>query len=116
MATTPEFADQICRQIGRYHPIRSRKMFGGIGIFSEESGNMFALISSDDNVYMKVDQTNRAEYEQTGAAQFHRMPYFQLDEAIINEDDERLRILVQQSAEVAARAPAKKKKSKKKQL
>ena len=113
MPTTPEFAEQVCGQIGRYHPIHSRKMFGGIGIFSEESGNMFALISSDDVVYMKVDDTNRAEYDQMGAAQFHRMPYFQLGQSILEEDDEQLRILVEKSADVAARAPAKKKKKKK---
>ncbi|MEM8861321.1 MAG: TfoX/Sxy family protein [Chloroflexota bacterium] len=114
MATTPEFAEQVCGQIGRYHPIRSRKMFGGVGIFSEESGNMFALISSDDVVYMKVDNTNRAEYEQMGAAQFHRMPYFELGGLILVEDDEQLRTLVEMSVGVAARAPAKKKKKKKK--
>ena len=113
MATTPEFAKEVCTQIGRFHPIHSRKMFGGVGIFSEESGNMFVLISSDDIVYMKVDDTNRADYEQVNASRFHRMPYFQLPESILNDNEGELRGWVIKSADVASRAPAKKKKKKK---
>lgn len=113
MATTPELAEEVCTLIGRFHPIRSKKMFGGVGIFSEESGNMFALISSDDVVYFKVDDTNRAEYEVVNAARFHRMPYFQLPDSILNDDAGDLRDWVLKSADVASRAPAKKKKKKK---
>ena len=112
MATTPEVAAEVCRQIGRFHPIHHRKMFGGVGIFSEESGNMFALISSDDVVYFKVDDTNRAEYEAAGAAQFHRMPYFQIPDDVLNDEKGELRAWVIKSADIAARAPAKKKKKK----
>jgi TfoX/Sxy family transcriptional regulator of competence genes len=113
MSTTPEFAKQVCARLGRYHPIRSKNMFGGVGIFSEESGNMFAMISSDDIIYMKVDDTNRAVYEQVDALQFHRMPYFQLPESILDDDEGELRDWVLKSADVASRAPAKKKKKKK---
>ncbi|MFK7805443.1 MAG: TfoX/Sxy family protein [Anaerolineae bacterium] len=113
MATTPALAEEICTLIGRFHPIRSRKMFGGVGIFSEESGNMFVLISSDDVVYFKVDDTNRAEYEKVDAARFHRMPYFKPPDSVLNDDNGELRDWVLKSADIASRAPAKKKKKKK---
>lgn len=112
MATSPELAEEICALIGRYHPLRPKKMFGGVGIFSEESGNMFAIISSDNILYFKVDDTNRADYEQVEAEQFHRMPYFQLPESLLNDDEGELRDWVIKSAAVAGRTLAKKKKKK----
>ncbi len=112
MATTPEYAAEVAEMIGRFHPINTKKMFGGVGIFSAESGNMFALITSEDLLHFKVDDSNRADYEAAGSEQFATMPYFMLPEGIL-EDESELGEWVRKSAEIAARQPPKKKRKKK---
>lgn len=66
--------------------VNGRKMFGGYGLFIEDA--MFALVSGDNVIHFKVDDSNRAKYEATGAAQFHNMPYYQLPNAISQNDDD----------------------------
>ena len=66
--------------------VNGRKMFGGYGIFIEDA--MFALVSSDNVIHFKVDDTNRAKYEAAGAAQFHNMPYYQLRATVFQNDDD----------------------------
>jgi DNA transformation protein len=51
-----------------------RKMFGGIGIFDD--GTMFALITSDDELFFRVDDRTRPGFEAAGSGQFMSMPYF----------------------------------------
>lgn len=111
MATTPEYAAEVAEKIGRFHPLNTRKMFGGVGIFSAESGNIFALITSQDVLHFKVDDTNRADYEAAGSEQFMKMPYFTLPEGVLDDESE-LGEWVRKSAEIAARAPKKKRKKK----
>jgi TfoX/Sxy family transcriptional regulator of competence genes len=112
MATTPEYAAEVSEQIGRFHPIHTKKMFGGVGIFSAESGNMFALITADDILHFKVDDSNRADYEAVESAQFFSMPYFMLPEGVL-EDETALGTWVRKSADIAARTPPKKPRKKK---
>ncbi|WP_420628581.1 TfoX/Sxy family protein [Candidatus Leptofilum sp.] len=66
--------------------VNGRKMFGGYGIFIE--GAMFALVSSDNVIHFKVGGSNRAKYEAAGASQFHKMPYYQLPDAVYQNDDD----------------------------
>ena len=47
--------------------VTARKMFGGAGLYY--NGLMFALIA-DDIVYLKVDDSNRADYEELGFEPF----------------------------------------------
>ena len=62
-----------------------RAMFGGYGIF--ESGDMFVLISRDDRIYFKVDDSNRADYEAAGAEQFKPMPYYEVPEEVLADEE-----------------------------
>jgi DNA transformation protein len=48
-------------------PIVPRRMFGGTGLFRH--GLMFALIARDE-LFLKVNDTNRADYEAEGEAPF----------------------------------------------
>lgn len=109
MATSQEYTDHVMELLGRFHPVTYRKMFGGIGIYSAESGNILAIISSGDELFFKVDEVNRGDYEAIEAEQFHRMPYF-MPPADVLENDAELQMWLQKSVEVAARAPVKKKK------
>ena len=47
--------------------VRSRAMFGGHGIYKDE---IFFAIVVDDELYFKVDESNRADYEKTGSEPF----------------------------------------------
>ena len=67
--------------------IKYKKMFGGYGVF--ESGAMFALVTSEGSVYLKVVESNRARFEAMGAIKHGRMPYYQIPKQIM-EDDARL--------------------------
>jgi DNA transformation protein len=48
-------------------PVRIRKMFGGHGIYVGE--RMFALEASGE-IYVKVDETNRPQFEAAGSRRF----------------------------------------------
>ncbi len=48
-------------------PVRSRRMFGGYGIYHGET--MFGLIA-DDVLYLKVDDSCRAAFEDAGSTAF----------------------------------------------
>ncbi len=65
--------------------VTTRAMFGGHGIF--ESGDMFVLISRDDRIYFKVDDTNRADYDSAGSEQFKPMPYYEVPEEVLADEE-----------------------------
>ncbi len=48
-------------------PVSARPMFGGVGLF--HGGMMFGLIARDE-LFLKVGDTNRPEYEAAGEAPF----------------------------------------------
>ena len=112
MAASDAVANKATMLINRYHPVTSRKMFGGVGVFSAESGNMLALISSKDILHFKVDDSNRSDYTDADMPQFKHMPYYKVPETVLG-DPEQLREWVVKSAEVAARKKPNKKKKKK---
>lgn len=109
MATSPEYRQFVLDLLSPLHPIRTRNMFGGVGIFDDDQ--MFAMITSDDRLYFKVDDTNQADYESAGMTRFHRMPYFELPPDIV-EDTAQLKVWLDKSVDVARRSPKKKKKKK----
>lgn len=82
--------------------ITSRAMFGGYGLYKD--GIIFGIIV-DDELYFKVDDTNRKEYESFGSSPFTyegknrkkiTMSYWKIPEEII-EDRERVSALAIQS-------------------
>lgn len=84
--------------------VHDRKMFGGLGIYSETW--FFALITSDNVLYFKVDDSNRAAYEARGMAQFQRMPYFRVPDEVL-ADVEQLKGWAETAVSVAKRAKKK---------
>jgi DNA transformation protein len=48
-------------------PVSARRMFGGVGLF--HSGMMFGLIANEE-LFLKVGDTNRPAYEAAGEAPF----------------------------------------------
>ncbi len=62
-----EFADWVVDLLQGMGPVRSKRMFGGFGIFLDDL--MFGLIA-DNELYLKVDDENRAEFEELGLSPF----------------------------------------------
>lgn len=77
-----DYAMELLEPVG---DVTARAMFGGHGIF--ESGDMFVLISRDDRIYFKVDDTNRADYEAAGSEQFKPMPYYEVPEEVLADEE-----------------------------
>jgi DNA transformation protein and related proteins len=67
MPADSEFVGFVVESLRQLGPVGARRMFGGHGIFM--NGLMFALIA-DDQLYLKVDDGNRAAYEAEGLQPF----------------------------------------------
>ncbi len=71
--------------------ITAKSMFGGFGLY--QHGRIFAIIS-DDIIYMKVNETNRSQYERYGSKPFTytakgkivSLSYWQLPDEILSDE------------------------------
>jgi DNA transformation protein and related proteins len=112
MAVTPAYREFVLEQLGRVAPVTSRAMFGGVGVYS--NGFFFALMD-DDTLYLKVDDTNRPDFEAAGMGPFRpfegggAMQYYEL-RADLLEDAEQLRPWIDKAIDVARRSRKGKKK------
>jgi DNA transformation protein len=105
MAVNESFRSFVLDQLSRVATrIRSRSMFGGVGIFS---GDLFFALIDGDTLYLKVDDSNRGDFEARGLGPFRpfgddgeTMQYYQVDEGIL-EDVNELRPWVDKSVGVA---------------
>src|SRR5438477_12201809 len=80
MKVTGGFRSFALEQLGGVPRLHDRAMFGGVGLYSDDV--FFGLIAADV-LYLKVDDTNRRDYEAAGAGPFHpyadrsmTMPYY----------------------------------------
>jgi DNA transformation protein and related proteins len=97
MAVDEEFKDAVMDLLLPLGDVTEKKMFGGYGIF--ESGAMFALMSGRA-VYFKVDDSNRAQYEEMGSGKYGSMPYYRVPDEVL-EDEPKLHRLVEESVALA---------------
>jgi DNA transformation protein len=65
-----EYLGYVLEQLADIGRLTSRRMFGGAGIYC---GELFFALLFRDQLYFKVDDSNRAEYEQRRMEQFR--PY-----------------------------------------
>ena len=118
MSVSDGYRTYIIEQLAALPALSTRRMFGGIGIYSDAL--FFALID-DDVLFFKVDDANRDDYVSRGMKAFMPFPgqpslgYFQVPADVIEEAEELTR-WARRSVEVAQRKqkPAPKKKPKKK--
>lgn len=96
-----------------------RSMFGGLGVFRD--GVMFALVSTNDALYFRVDDGNRAAFEAEDSEPFvysgkgkpMTMSYWRAPERLFDDDDEFRRwseAAIAAAHRVAALKPPKKRK------
>jgi DNA transformation protein and related proteins len=105
MAVKSSFQILVLDQLSRAIPgIRSRAMFGGVGIYA---GELFFALIADDTLYFKVDASTRPDFEERGMGPFRpfgeeggTMKYYQLPEDVL-EDPEELRPWVERAVAIA---------------
>jgi len=109
MAVSDDYLVYVLDQLGGVGTVQARSMFGGAGIYCR--GVMFALVA-DDVLYLKVDDSNRADFEEVGAGPFRPYPekggkstvmsYYEVPADIL-EDRDLLASWAQKALEIAVR-------------
>ena len=107
MAASETFRTFVLEQLGRVvEQVRGRAMFGGVGIYASDL--FFALIA-DDVLYLKVDASNRPDFEARGRVPFRpvgergeTMQYYPLPDDVL-DDVEALRPWVEKAIAAARR-------------
>ena len=70
MAVSRAYLDYVLGQLAGLGSVRSRRMFGGAGLYCDE---IFFAIIADDTLYLRVDEASRSDYTTRGMAAFR--PY-----------------------------------------
>lgn len=103
----PEFRAWLEDLLGRVHPVRTRAMFGGLGIYA---GELFFALADDGVLYVKGDAETRDAYEAEGSRRFRpfgdagaAMEYWEVPGDVL-EDPAQLRVWVDRALDVARRA------------
>lgn len=113
MAFTPKYRAYVEERLTAVLPIRTKAMFGGVGIYSSDF--FFALIA-EDKLYMKVGDSNRSDYEERGMQPFFPydsptpMGYWELPPGIL-EDLNELGVWAEKALAVAEAAKRPRKRS-----
>jgi DNA transformation protein and related proteins len=111
MPVNPIFRTFVIDQLSRVaSPIRAKSMFGGLGIYS---GDLFFALVADDELHLKVGESNRADFEARGIGPFR--PYGRDGEAMqyypvpgdVLDDVDALRAWVDKAIAVARRKKTK---------
>jgi DNA transformation protein len=87
------FKDYVLDQLRLVTGVGARAMFGGFGIY--KNGVMFGLIAEDE-LYFKVDDTNRADYEARKSHPFvydgkgkpMTMSYWRVPDDVLDDPDD----------------------------
>jgi len=74
MAEQSEFMSKVLRLLTPLGEVTSKRMFGGYGVFLE--ANMFALVSKNDELFLKADDVNKAAFIERGSKTHGKMPYY----------------------------------------
>jgi DNA transformation protein and related proteins len=104
-----DFLAYVVEQLAALGGVSSRRMFGGAGLYSDE--RFFGLIM-DDVLYLRVDDSNRADYSSRGMEQFRpyadrphlSMNYYEVPADVL-EDAAALVSWARRSVTVAMKAP-----------
>ena len=103
-----EFVNSLEEVFATFGPIRTRRMFGGYGVYRDDL--MFGLVA-DDVLYLKADRQSADAFSGLGLARFEyekngkkvKMSYYAAPEAIF-DDPEQARVWAARAFEAALRA------------
>ncbi len=76
--------------------VTSKGMFGGYGVFID--GQMFAIVDSAGDWYLKADDSTAPRFEAAGSAKHGRMPYWSVPADVAGDDA----LLLEWAGEAAA--------------
>ena len=93
MPVSKSYRTFVIEQLNRaVPPIRARSMFGGVGLYS---GDVFFALISQDVLYIRAAEADRAAFESLGMPAFRPfdehgpvMSYYQLPEEVLEDPDE----------------------------
>jgi DNA transformation protein and related proteins len=92
MAVTAGFIDFVVEQLQGCGAITTKRMFGGVGIYS---GDMFFALIAGDMLYLKVDDSNRKDFVRAGCEPFRpygdereTMGYYNVPVSVLEDADE----------------------------
>ena len=77
------FATDLFSDLGR---ISTRKMFGGMCLYLDDT--VFALMTSDAQLFLKAKGDLATRLADEGSSQFHNMPYWSVPEAALDDPTE----------------------------
>jgi DNA transformation protein and related proteins len=92
MAVQPQFLAYILEQLEALGGVQSRRMFGGVGLYS---GDLFFGIIDDDTVFFKTDGSNSGDYLARHMPRFMPFPvrpeavmaYYQVPADVLEEGE-----------------------------
>jgi DNA transformation protein len=91
MRVTEGFREFVLEQLAGLPFVRARAMFGGVGLYADD---VFFGIVASDALYLKVDDSNRDQYEAEGMMAFQpyadrpmTMSYFQVPPGVLEDGD-----------------------------
>ena len=107
MTVSQEYVDYVLEQLEPFGSVQPKRMFGGVGLYHEQV--FFALIS-DDTLFFKVDDSNRADYQALGMDAFQpykdkpaSMQYYSVPIEVL-EDPDQLALWARAAHQVAVNA------------
>jgi len=108
MSVSESFLAFVLEQLDRVPAVSSRRMFGGVGLYS---GDLFFAVIDNDTLFFKVDDPSRAKYRRRRMPPFQPIPgkppmtgYYQVPPAVLEDRDE-IRSWALEAIGVAAAAP-----------
>ena len=111
LRVAPEFRDFVLDQLAGVPRLRPKAMFGGVGLYSGEQ--FFGIVAADE-LFFKVDDTNRAAFETAGSEPFRpvldrpvSMSYWRVPIEVL-EDPSELVVWARAAIRAAGEAPRRK--------
>ena len=89
MPVSAGFRAFVLDQLEGLGGVHARAMFGGLGLYADD---LFFGLIDNDTLYLKVDDTNRGDYETAGMLPFKPYPdrpetmsYYQVPAAVLED-------------------------------
>ena len=89
MRVSTSFREFVLDQMAGLDGLRARAMFGGVGLYADD---VFFGILAADELFFKVDDTNRREYQTAGSVPFKpyadramTMPYYSVPIVVLED-------------------------------
>src|SRR5919106_6037875 len=89
MRVSTSFREFVLDQMAGLDGLRARAMFGGVGLYAND---VFFGILAADTLYLKVDDSNRGQYEAEGMTAFQpyadkpmSMSYYQVPARVLED-------------------------------